>query len=150
MSDPKDIVERVEGGPATETAAPGDAWEGVPRGREGLRMRVRTIEPVTIVRLEGCELLFEDTAIRTVHDRLHRLVEEGHTRLLVNLAGVRYFSSDLLGILAGLQKRVGPAGGHIRLCGLDPLLREMVRMAHLDRVLDVCADEAEALGLLIT
>jgi hypothetical protein len=32
---------------------------------------------------------------------------------------------------------------------MDPLLGDVVRIARLDRVFDVCSDEAEALGLLI-
>jgi hypothetical protein len=32
---------------------------------------------------------------------------------------------------------------------MEPLLRDMVRITHLDRVFDVCGDEAEALGLVI-
>jgi anti-anti-sigma regulatory factor len=58
-------------------------------------------------------------------------------------------SSELLGILASLQRQVDPARGRIQLCGLDPLLRDMLRITHLDGVFDVCDDEAEALGLLI-
>ena len=112
------------------------------------RLRVRTIERTAIIRFEGAEILFEESALRAVSDQLHRLVEEGHTRLLVNFGGVRYMSSDVLAILAGLRKKIDPARGRIQLCGLDPLLRDMLRITHLDRVLDVCTDEAEALGLL--
>jgi anti-anti-sigma factor len=110
---------------------------------------VRLIEPVALVRFEGAEVLFEDADVRAVRDQLHRLVEQGHTRLVVNLGGVRYFSSDLVGVLARLQKELDPSGGRVQLCGLDPLVREVVRTAQLDRLIDVCADEAEALGLLV-
>jgi anti-anti-sigma factor len=112
------------------------------------RLRVRTIERTAILRFEGAELLFEESAVRAVSDQLNRLVDEGHTELLVNFGGVRYLSSDVLGILAAVYKKIVPARGRIRLCGLDPLLRDMLRITHLDRVLDVCADEAEALGHL--
>jgi anti-sigma B factor antagonist len=95
-------------------------------------LRVRTVERTVVVRFEDAEILFE---------------EEGHTRLVVNFAGVRYLSSEVLGILAGLQRKVDPVRGSIVLCGLDPLLRDMLRIAHLDRVFDVYGDEAEALRL---
>ena len=68
---------------------------------------------------------------------------------MVNFGGVQYLSSEVLGILAGLQRKVEQARGRIQLCGLDPLLREMVRITHLDRVFDICDDEAEALGLML-
>jgi anti-anti-sigma factor len=60
---------------------------------------------------------------------------------------VRYISSEVLGVLATLQRKVEPRRGRITLCGLDNLLRDMVRITHLDRVFDIGSDEAEALGL---
>ncbi|QDV39374.1 hypothetical protein ElP_73400 (plasmid) [Tautonia plasticadhaerens] len=59
-------------------------------------------------------------------------------------------SSDVLGILADLQRKFAPACGRIQFCGLDPLLRDMFRITHLEDVFDICTDEAEALGLLIS
>jgi anti-anti-sigma factor len=113
-------------------------------------LRVRTVEPIAVVRFEDAEILFEEGAVHTVGRELHRLVvAEKHTRIVVNFAGVRYLSSEVLGILAGLQREVDPVRGRIVLCGLDPLLRDMVRITHLDRVFDICGDEAEALSRLL-
>ena len=114
------------------------------------RLRVRTVERTAIVRFEDAEILFEEGAVHAVGRELRRLIEdEGHTRLVVDFAGVRYLSSEVLGILAGLQRKVDPARGSIVLCGLDQLLLDMVRITHLDRVFDICGDEAEALGLML-
>jgi anti-sigma B factor antagonist len=111
-------------------------------------LRVRTIEGPAVVRFEDADLLFEESAVQAVSQQLHCLIEGGHTRLVVNFTGVGYLSSEVLAILAGLQRQVDPPRGRIQLCGLDPLLRDMVRITHLDRVFDICKDEAEALGLL--
>jgi anti-anti-sigma regulatory factor len=62
---------------------------------------------------------------------------------------VRYLSTNVLGILAALHAELGPAGGQLTLCGLDPLLRDILRITRLDGILDVCNDEAEALGLIV-
>jgi len=103
-----------------------------------------------MVRFVDAEILFEDGAMRAISQQLHQLVrDEGHTRLVVNFAGVSYLSSEVLGILAALQGDVGPARGQITLCGLDPLLRDMLRITRLDGVFDVCNDEAGALGLIV-
>ena len=127
----------------------GDRWD-ISEAAGRPRLRVRTVERTAVVRFEDAEILFEEGAVHAVGRELHRLIEEeGHTRLVVNFAGVRYLSSDVLGILAGLQREVGPVRGSIVLCGLDPLLRDMVRITHLDRVFDICGDEAEALGLML-
>ena len=123
---------------------PSDIWQAA--GRPSLL--VRTVERTVVVRFEDAEILFEEGAIHTVGRELHRLIEEeGHTRLVVNFVGVRYLSSEVLGILAGLQRKVDPVRGSIVLCGLDQLLRDMLRITHLDRVFDVYGDEAEALRL---
>jgi anti-sigma B factor antagonist len=111
---------------------------------------VRTVEPTAVVRFEEAEILFEEDAVHTVGRELRRLIEdEGHTRLVVNFSGVQYLSSEVLAILAGLHSKVRPLQGSIALCGLDPLLRDMVRITHLDRMFDICGDEAEALGRML-
>ena len=106
-------------------------------------LRVRTMERTALVRFENALNLFNEASIREVSDQLRKLVEqECHHRLLVNLRGVRYLSSDMLATLAVLQKMVDPAQGCIQLCGLDPLMQDMLRITYLDRTFDVCADEA--------
>jgi hypothetical protein len=71
--------------------------------------------------------------------------------IFVGLRGrVRAVEVRAEGVRTGeLVKQVEPVGGRIQLCGLDPLLRDMVRITHLDGVFDVCCDETEALGLIV-
>jgi anti-anti-sigma factor len=138
---------RVAAEASSSDGSRGDPWDiSEAAGRPSLR--VRTVERTGVVRFEDAEILFEESAVHAVGRELHRLIEEeGHTRLVVNFAGVRYLSSEVLGILAGLQREVDAVRGRIALCGLDPLLRDMIRITHLDQVFDVYGDEAEALGL---
>jgi anti-anti-sigma factor len=145
--------ERAPGTVATEAVLLTDDRRGVkalPEGSAGRpHLRVRTIERTALVRFKDAEVLFEESAVQGVSQQLHCLIEAGYTRLVVNFTGVRYLSSEVLAILAGLQRQVNPARGRIQLCGLDPLLRDMVRITHLDRVFDICKDEEEALGLML-
>ncbi len=133
-----------------ETMFPTDGRRGVEdfhgKSVDRPRLRVRTIERTALIRFEDAEILFEGSVVQAVSEQLHRLIEEGHTRLLVNFAGVRYLSSEVLGILAGLHEKSNLTRRRIALCNLDPLLRDMVRITHLDRLFDVYDDEAEALG----
>jgi anti-anti-sigma factor len=132
------------------TGIRGDPWDDPSKADGRPRLRVKTIERTAIIRFEDAEILFDESDVRSIGEQLGRLLDdEGQNRLLVNFGGVQYLSSDVLAILALLQKRMDPARGRIQLCGMDPLLRDMVRITRLDRVFDVCGDEAEALGLLI-
>jgi anti-sigma B factor antagonist len=111
---------------------------------------VRVIERTAIVHFLDGEILFEEAVVRAIGDQLERLIEEGHTRVLLNFGGVRYLSCALLGRLAALQKaKIDPVRGRIQLCGLDPLLKDVLRITRLEREFDVCADEAQALGLIL-
>jgi anti-anti-sigma factor len=110
---------------------------------------VRVIERTAVIQFVHAEILFEEAVVRAIGDQLDRLIEGGETRLLLNFAGVRYLSCALIGRLAALQKeKIAPVRGRIQLCGLDPLLRDVLRLTHLDRVFDVCGDETDALGLI--
>jgi anti-anti-sigma factor len=99
-----------------------------------------------VVDFVNADLLFEDDVVRELGARLQRLVAEGNIRLLLNLAGVRYACSSLLGNLAWLHRQVAQGKGFLRLFGLDPELRDALRICRLDRVLEVYADEATALA----
>ena len=93
---------RIATDPSSSNGSRGDRWE-ISEAAGRPRLRVRTVERTAAVHFEDAEILFDEGAIHTVGRELHRLIEEeGYTRLVVNLAGVRYLSSEVLGILAGL------------------------------------------------
>jgi anti-anti-sigma factor len=154
MSVDRDTKGRDYAGIANEAIATADVrgkrLDNPSRANGPPRLRVKTIERMAIVRFVDAEILFEESDVRAIGEQLGRLIEdEGQTRILLNLGGVRYLSSEVLAILAGLHKKIDPARGCIQLCGMDPLLWDMVRITHLDLLFDVCSDEAEALGVLI-
>src|SRR5262245_14060181 len=121
-----DARDHGRGAPVTSSSdsSRGDRWDiSEAAGRPSLRER--TVERTAVVRFEDAEILFEEGAVHVVGRELYRLIEdEGHTWLVVNFAGVRYLSTEVLAILAGLQRKVDPVRGGIVLCGMDPLLRD--------------------------
>ena len=60
--------------------------------------RIRTVDGITVVDILNAETLFAEEAIAELAAQLRRLVEGGHTRLSLNLCGVRSMSSDVLAI----------------------------------------------------
>src|SRR5437588_8089939 len=78
-----------------------------------------------VVRLIDCDTL-NDQSIPRVKDQLTGLIkEEGAVKLLLDLGGVRFMTSDGLGLLVGLHTKVRAAGGHLSLCGVNDALREL-------------------------
>jgi anti-anti-sigma factor len=123
----------------------GTAWTST--APDGLpRLVVRDVDWLAVVDFVNAEVLFEGGAIRGLSTQLHHLIEEGHTRLLLNLGGIRLMSGGMLATLVGLHRRVERAQGRLGLFGLDPTLQDMVRICRLERVFEIYADEREALS----
>ena len=114
---------------------PGHATHAVSEG--ALWLRIRKLGGVAEVDILGAESLFDSDDIGALGAQLRSLADDGADRLVLNFAGVRSISSDVLGILAALARRYDPSRGRIRVRGLDPMLLNMLRICRLDRVLEV-------------
>jgi anti-anti-sigma factor len=98
------------------------------------------------VDIVGGDVLLEESVIRELSTQLHHMVDEGNHRLLLNFGAVRYISSQVLGSLAAVHQRLKRAhGASLGLCGLDPVMRHMMRICQLDQVFDI-RDEGRAMG----
>jgi anti-anti-sigma regulatory factor len=99
---------------------------------------VKTIDRTAIVQFVAAEIQFGPQEIRAFCDQLDRLVDQGHTRLVLNLSGVKHLPGALLGRLAELQKKkLDLIRGRIQLCGLESPCQDVLRITHLDRIFDV-------------
>jgi anti-sigma B factor antagonist len=107
-------------------------------------IRVRAAEGTTVAVILDAEVLFAEEDISHLSEQLHRLANSGPTRLMLDFRGVRWMSSDVLGMLAALHRRLDRSRCRLALCGLDPILRDMLRICRLDRVLDLQPDEEDA------
>ena len=113
------------------------------------RLDVRVIDGLSVVEFVNSQYLVDQDVIRALSLQLHHLVEEGHTRMLLNFCGVQCISCGVLGTLAALHGRLERAKARLGLCGLDPLMRQMIRICHLEPVFDIYADQEEALGAVV-
>jgi anti-sigma B factor antagonist len=110
------------------------------------RIRVRASDGFLVVDLVDAPILFGEDDVREISEQLNRLVEEGHTRLLLNLGEVRYLSGIMVGMLVGLHVRVQRAQGRLRLCGLGPLIRDTLRICHVENLFEICSGEVDGLS----
>lgn len=78
---------------------------------------------------------------------LNRAVDEGASRLVIDLGGLEYISSAGLRVLVATGKRVGRENGKMVLCELHDGVREVFEISGLLFVLTVATTEAMALSL---
>jgi anti-sigma B factor antagonist len=78
--------------------------------------------------------------------RLTELIDEGQTRVVLDLGGVAYIDSSGLGALVASMKRARGAGGDIKLCALQPDVRSIFDMTRLIKVIDVHPTRQDAVA----
>ena len=74
------------------------------------------VEGITIAEFEGN---LDTNTAPDAEERLGELLEKGVTKILVDFTTLNYISSAGLRVLLVTTKRLGGAGGSMRLCGLN-------------------------------
>jgi anti-sigma B factor antagonist len=99
---------------------------------------------VTILDMEG-ELRIGDssTALRSA---IRNLASGGNTKILLNLAGVKYIDSSGIGELIANYTTVGRSGGQLKLLNLTEKVQDLLVITKLLTVFDVYDNEADALS----
>jgi anti-sigma B factor antagonist len=90
-----------------------------------------TVGQFVIVRLGGDVDLHTAPQLR---EHLTRVIDEGATVVVVDLADVTFIDSMTLGVLLGASKRLRPGGGQLRIVVADPSIRKIFEITLLDRI----------------
>ena len=109
-------------------------------------LRRRWIGDILVVGFTSPYLQTEDVVER-VGAQLFGLLEEGNpTKMVLSFDGVRFVSSSMLAQVIKLHKTLVKSKGKLRVCGLVPAIRDVLRASQLDKLLDVHQDETAALA----
>ncbi|HEU4870218.1 MAG TPA: STAS domain-containing protein [Pyrinomonadaceae bacterium] len=98
---------------------------------------------VTILDLTG-EVRLGDSSV-ALRDSVRKLADVGKTKVLLNLAGVKYIDSSGIGELIANYTTVSRQGGQLKLLNLTDRIQNLLVITKLLTVFDSYDDEAEAL-----
>jgi len=103
---------------------------------------IREVDTITIVDLSGRISLGEGSALlrRTVRD----LLDNGHTRILLNLGDVNYIDSSGIGELVSGFTAVRSREGQLKLLNLTKKVHDLLQITKLFTVFEVYSDEGTA------
>jgi len=79
-------------------------------------------------------------------ERMVKVIEDGKTRLVVDLSGATFIDSTTLGVLVGGVKRLRPSGGSLALVCNNPNIQKIFEITGLDRVFTIHETRADALS----
>ena len=79
-----------------------------------------------------------------VKERVHQLLDEGATSLVLDLGGVDFLDSSGLGVLVSSLRKVKEKKGEIKLAGLRPEVRSIFDITRVTRLFSIHEDVQEA------
>ena len=117
----------------------------------GMTYAVRQVGDVTVLDLGGRISRAEAVAFGpgsgiVLQDLVRSQAESGHKKILLNLQGVSYIDSSGLGDLIASMNTLRNRGGELRISNVTARVDDLLRITHLDQVLNFDVDEAAALA----
>jgi anti-sigma B factor antagonist len=102
----------------------------------------REVGSVTIIDLSGRIALGEGSALlrKTIRD----LLEDGQTKILLNLGDVNYIDSSGIGELVSGYTAVRNREGELKLLNLTKKVHDLLQITKLFTVFDIYSDESSA------
>ena len=79
-------------------------------------------------------------------DKINSLVQQGHTKIVLNLGDVPYVDSAGLGQMVSSYRTVTRSGGSLRLLNLTARIREVLTITKLLTVFDTYESESDAVA----
>jgi anti-anti-sigma factor len=107
-----------------------------------MKMTKREADGVTIVSFEG---KLDTNTCPEAEAHIKDLLDQGIKKLLVDFKSLDFVSSAGLRVLLASAKRLETSGGELRVCGLNETVHEIFEISGFSVILNVCADEDEAL-----
>lgn len=110
------------------------------------RLETNEVDDITVVYFRDHRII-EKLKIQELGEELFQLVEvENRKKLVLNFASVDRLSSDALGQLIKLDKKLKACGGELKLCNIRPEIHEIFVFTKLNQLFDIRIDEADALA----
>lgn len=102
-------------------------------------------ERITVIDLDGDFDLYSSPKAREI---LLDLAKKQVPMVIINLDRVEYMDSSGIATLIEYLRRVGDYGGKLKLVSLNKKTMEVIRLARLETIFDICKDEQEAMNEL--
>ena len=104
----------------------------------------RVVGDVMVVDLKGKITLGEGDEL--LKDKVNSLVNQGHKKIVLNLAGVPYIDSAGLGEIVRTYTTVSRQGGSLKLLNLTKRIADLLSITKLLTVFETFDSESEAVG----
>ncbi len=107
-------------------------------------IQISTDGNVTIVSF-GIETITGLSGLEQINERLRSLIADDQpAKIVVDFDGVKFFSSQVLGLLVDIWRRLSDYGGIMLISGINPQLNRVFKITNLDKIFEFYPDRASA------
>lgn len=99
---------------------------------------------VTILSLGEKRLIYE--SLDPIQQTFIQLVDEGKTRIVLDMEQVEYLDSFAVGFIMDMYRRVTNVGGKMKISGLQPRVKKVLAITRVDSVIDIYPEKGEAVS----
>jgi anti-sigma B factor antagonist len=110
-----------------------------------MNIQQRIVGDVVVLAVLG-DITMDGSEAPRLADTVRRVIQEGHTRLVLDLGHVRYVDSAGLGDLVQAQSAARNRSGAVKLLKVSKWLNDLLVLTKLVTVFDCFDDEPEALA----
>ena len=103
-----------------------------------------TKDGILTVVFDDARILDETKLEQLSRDLLEMLNKTTEERVILDFKNVKFMSSSMLGKLIQTHKKAGEFKVKLKLCSIDPEIRQVFKITKLDKLFDIEADEASA------
>ncbi len=107
-----------------------------------MQIHQRSVGDVTIIDLQGKITLGEGDEL--LRDKVNSLIQQGHKKLVLNLAEVPYIDSAGLGEIVRTYTTVSREGGALKLLNLTKRIKDLLAITKLLTIFETFDTEADA------
>lgn len=109
------------------------------------RIMIQNLGRVAVVDFIDSAIM-DTMQIQQIADELYYLVEKQDRRyILLDFTKVKFLSSQTLGVMLNLHKKITQRKGWLGVCGLKEELHKVFKLTRLDKLFNFYASEDEAL-----
>lgn len=109
------------------------------------RLLIQPIKGCTVVNFQDPNIL-DTLQIQKIATALYDLVDkQAHRRMLLDFSGVMFISSQAIGVLLTLNKKIKAIKGEVALCGIKPDLMKVFKITRIDKLFKFFDNEKAAL-----
>ena len=107
-------------------------------------VEITSKENVVIVTFKAASIT-NTTEIETISKQMSKFIEENHPdKIVVDFEGVKFFSSQVLGMLLNIRAKLKSNEGEIVVSAINPQLYRVFKITNLDKIFRFFPDKKSA------